>query len=185
MAHQTRHDNLRASEALDLRAMDRVLDIGTGHGRALSVLAAATPSGVVTGIDPSELMVEIATTRNAALVNARRVQVLKADAEDLPFPDKAFDKVMAVHSIYFWPSLSDAFEQIARVLKPGGRLALVFRSASDERAVAAFPADIYRFPELTEVSHALEAAGLGIVHIDKEIERHRSLSVLIVAARGG
>jgi len=183
MARETHHDNLRAIEALDLDPSDHVLDVGTGHGRALSALAIRTPGGVVTGIDPSELMVEIATTRNASLVRVRRVEVLKADVGNLPFPNKAFAKAMAVHALYFWPSLGGSLKEIARVLKPGGRLVLVFRSAADKRAVAAFPADIYRFPTQTEVVSALTAAKVDVDRIDSGEPSQRERPILITGTR--
>lgn len=183
MARETHHDNLRAIEALDVRPSDNVLDIGTGHGQALSKLAASAPSGVVTGIDPSELMVEIATTRNAPLVSAGRVQIMKADAADLPFPDETFEKAMAVHVLYFWTSLGVSLKEIVRVLKPGGRLVLVFRSAADQRAVASFPSDIYRFPLVEDVTAQLLAAGMTIDLIKTDDATTRSRPVFVLATR--
>jgi SAM-dependent methyltransferase len=183
MALETRRDNLRAIEALDVQSLDHVLDIGAGPGRALARLAALAPAGCVTGIDPSELMVEIASARNASLAHARRVRVVKADAADLPFPDGTFDKAMAVHVLYFWPSLGASLVEIARVLKPGGRLALVFRSASDGRAVAGFPADIYRFPTLQELKALLQRADMSIESIEDNDGTTKSRPVLVVARR--
>jgi hypothetical protein len=48
------------------------------------------------------------------------------------------------------------------VLKPGGRLGLLFRTNADPRAIASFPPEIYSFPALVEVSAALERAGMDI-----------------------
>ena len=183
MARETWRDNLRAIEALGLESSDQTLDVGTGHGRALSEVAARTSSGLVTGVDPSELMVEIATAHNQSLVGAKRIQVLKANAEKLPFPAKTFDKAMAVHALYFWPRLRASFLEIARVLKPGGRLALLFRSAEDEQAVAAFPSGIYRFPPATEVISALVAAGFSVDRVDSGNGQQRRMPVLITATR--
>jgi ubiquinone/menaquinone biosynthesis C-methylase UbiE len=183
MARETRHDNLRAIEALDLRPTDNVLDVGTGHGGALSEITARAPGGVVTGIDPSSLMVELATSRNAAQIRARRVQVLKAGVESLPFPDETFDRAMAVHALYFWPHLDASLKEIARVLKPGGRLALVFRSAADERSVAAFPADVYRFATDTEVVSVLTSLRFAIDRVDTGDRSGPKGPVLVVATK--
>lgn len=162
MARETQRDNLLAIEALDLRETDHVLDIGTGHGWALARIAAQTPKGTVTGLDPSSLMVEIAKRRNATLVRDGKVTIEQAHVAHLPLPDAAVDKAMSVHALYFWPDLGASLKEIARVLKPQGRLVLVFRSSDDVRAVAAFPAEIYRFPAVAQVISALKDAGFSV-----------------------
>lgn len=166
MARETWVVNQRAIVALGITEGDRVLDVGCGHGRSLANLAARAPKGRVTGVDPSALMVDIAVHRNRSLVKARRVDVTIAAVEALPFPDGSFDKALCVHVLYFWASLDAGLREIARVLKPGGQLALVFRSAADDRAVAGFPADVYRFPNLIDVISELESAGFAIDRLE-------------------
>jgi ubiquinone/menaquinone biosynthesis C-methylase UbiE len=160
MARETWGQNLRVMDALGIDQSDQILDLGCGHGRGLTELAARASTGRVVGVDPSELMVEIAAQRNRALIEAARADVILATAEALPFPDDFFDKVVCVHVLYFWRDLEVSLREIARVLKPGGRLGLLFRTKADLAAVASFPADIYRFPALTEVTAALEQAAL-------------------------
>jgi ubiquinone/menaquinone biosynthesis C-methylase UbiE len=164
MSRETWAENKRAIEALGIEESDHVLDIGCGHGRSLTALAARAANGHVVGVDPSELMAEIAVRRNRDLVRARRVEVAIAGVDALPFTDAAFDKALCVHVVYFWKDLDAAFREIVRVLKPGGRLALVFRTNEDETAVRAFPADVYRFPALAEVTAALVGAGFTLDH---------------------
>jgi ubiquinone/menaquinone biosynthesis C-methylase UbiE len=90
------------------------------------------------------------------------VKVVIAGATALPFADNAFDKALCVHVLYFWSDLRANFKEIARVLKPGGRFALLFRSTQDESAVKAFPAEVYRFRDMAEVRAALLAEGFEI-----------------------
>lgn len=179
MARETWGENLRAIEALDIAKSDHIVDIGCGHGRSLATLVARAPKGHVTGVDPSELMAEMAVKRNRELVKARRVEVAISGVDALPFPDDAFDKALCVHVVYFWANLDSAFHEIARVLKPGGRLALVFRSSADETAVRAFPADVYRFPATDEVLVALTTAGLVLDRTDERDGR----PVLMIATK--
>jgi ubiquinone/menaquinone biosynthesis C-methylase UbiE len=162
MARETWGENVRAIDALDIRSGDHALDIGCGHGRGIARLAALAPRGFVVGADPSDLMAEIAVARNRALVKKGRAKVVIATAADLPFPDAAFDKALCVHVIYFWKDLALSFREIARVLKPGAKLALVFRSSQHAAAVQSFPPEIYRFPSLDEVSAALAQAGFVV-----------------------
>lgn len=180
MARETWGDNLAAIDALNLQTTDHVLDIGCGHGRALGELARRAPSGRIAGADPSELMVEIAVQRNRDLVRARRVDVAHAGVESLPYDDAAFDKALCVHGVYFWRELEPSFAEIARVLKPGGRVSLVFRT-SRSKATAAFPSEVYRFWSLSEVEQAMARAGLateGVLDIDETLR-----PILIVGTR--
>jgi ubiquinone/menaquinone biosynthesis C-methylase UbiE len=160
MARETWSQNLRAMDALGIEQQDHILDVGCGHGRSVMELAARAPRGRVVGVDPSELMVEIAAQRNRRLIEAARVDVVLSSVEALPFPDNAFDKAQCVHVLYFWKDVEMSLREIARVLKPGGRLVLLFRTSADRKAIASFPSQIYRFPALTDVSAALQRAGM-------------------------
>lgn len=162
MARETWAENLKAIGALDVAPTDHVLDIGCGPGRALSELARRASKGRAAGVDPSELMVNTTVQRNGAHVRARLVDVAQAGVDHLPFADATFDKVLCVHVVYFWSDLDAGLHEVARVMKPGGRLALVFRSAADVAAARAFPSDVYNFPALERVVAALTAADLSV-----------------------
>lgn len=182
MARETWGHNKRAMDALEIEACDHVLDIGCGPGRSIAALAALAPQGRIVGVDPSELMAAVAVGRNKALIKAQRAQVVIASAAALPFPDNAFDKALCVHVVYFWNDLAAAFREIARVMKPGGRLALLFRTNADEAAVRAFPAEVYRFPTLRDVVAPLEAAGFA-VDVHNELCGEGRTPVLLIAAK--
>src|SRR5690348_15309813 len=85
MSRETWHQNLRVMDALRIEEGDHILDVGCGHGRSLKELAARAPRGHIVGVDPSELMVEIAERRNRLLVEAARVDVIQSGVESLPF----------------------------------------------------------------------------------------------------
>jgi ubiquinone/menaquinone biosynthesis C-methylase UbiE len=186
MARETLPANMSAIDALDIQPRDHVLDIGCGHGRSLGVLAARAREGHVAGVDPSALMTEIAVERNRKLVKARRVEVAIAGADALPFADDSFDKALCVHVIYFWRDLDAALREIARVMKPGGRLALLCRTSANEAAMRAFPSDIYRFRSAAETIAALAAAGFT-VDGDGGVsgEEHAEPALLIATKRSG
>lgn len=183
MARETWGVNLRAIEALDVQPGDHILDVGCGHGRGLATLAERAPYGRVTGADPSALMAEIAVNRNRKLVRARRVGVVVAGADALPFPDATFDKALCVHVVYFWTDLVAPLREIARVLKPGGRLALVLSTNANAAAVQAFPAKVYNFPALAEIISALKTAGFAVDLPSEVSDDERTGPILIVAVK--
>ena len=87
MARETWSQNLRVMDALCIDQSDRILDVGCGHGRSLTELVERAPKGSVVGVDPSELMVEIAAQRNRPLIEAGYVDVVLATVASLPpFP---------------------------------------------------------------------------------------------------
>lgn len=182
MARETFAENQRAIDALRIEDEDHVLDVGCGHGRGLAAIAQKASKGIVAGTDPSDLMAEIAVQRNQALVKAKRVNIVIATAADLPFPNDTFNKALCVHVIYFWKDMTTSFREIARVLKPGSALALVFRTDADEAAVRAFPADVYSFRSLAEVAAALEHVGFEVQPGDQN-GRPQDSPVLLVAKK--
>jgi ubiquinone/menaquinone biosynthesis C-methylase UbiE len=80
----------------------------------------------VSGIDLSHAMVRAAARRNARAIRMGRAEVQRGDVADLPCADHSFDKVLSIHTLYFWTDPERAIAEIARVLKPGGRLGLTF-----------------------------------------------------------
>lgn len=163
MANETAADNARAIAMLDVQSDDRVLDVGTGHGRSLGAISALASNGVTTGIDTSGVMLAIAEKRNRALIRKGLVGLQRASSDDLPLETASFDKAMAIHTLYFWQPAEPHLKSIARVLRPRGRFVLGFRPADDTAVTEQFPANVYTFRTIAEVEAALATAGLAIV----------------------
>jgi ubiquinone/menaquinone biosynthesis C-methylase UbiE len=110
-------------ERLAVGPGDRVLDIGCGIGSPAVRLGQSTGAEVV-GVTNSFRQVELATEAAAEAGVADRVTFQYADAMDLPFPENSFDAAWLIESIFVMPDRLSVLRQAARVLKPGGRLAL-------------------------------------------------------------
>ena len=76
------------------------------------------------GIDISEESVTKARQVNAEVLD-KQVYVTQGSAEQLPYNDEMFDLVTAVETVYFWPNLPDCLQEVRRVLKPGGKFAIM------------------------------------------------------------
>ena len=101
-----------------------MLDIGCGGGATLKRLLKRSPEGMVYGIDISEESVVKAKNVNKQLLN-KQVFVRQGSADSLPWKDQKFDVVTAVETVYFWPNLPQCFQEVKRVLKPGGQFAIM------------------------------------------------------------
>lgn len=106
---------------LGLRAGDRVLDAGCGTGRALPPLRAAVgPSGVVLGADLTPAMLREAVRAG----RDRDGALLLADVAALPLRPRSLDAVFGAGLISHLPSPAENLRELARVVRPGGVLAL-------------------------------------------------------------
>ena len=104
---------------------DTILDVGCGGGRTIAKLASAAPMGKVYGIDHATLSVAAAQRVNRDAINAGRVVIQQASVSSLPFGDNTFNLVTAVETHFWWGDISAGMREIVRVLKPGGRLAII------------------------------------------------------------
>jgi ubiquinone/menaquinone biosynthesis C-methylase UbiE len=90
-----------------------VLDLGTGSGNAAAI--AAQLGAKITAVDPSPRLLEVARNR----VGEGDFQV--ATAEDLPFEDQSFDRILSLFAVIFSEDPQKAAQEITRTLKPDGR----------------------------------------------------------------
>jgi arsenite methyltransferase len=155
----------------DLRPGEVVLDLGSGGG--IDVLLSARrvgPAGRAYGLDMTDEMLALAR-RNAADAGAGNVEFLKGYIEAIPLPSDAVDVVISNCVINLAADKSAVFREIARVLKPGGRLGLTDVLAEDrltpqERAErGTYSGCIAGALSFAEYRSGLAAAGLDRIEI--------------------
>ena len=124
----------RLLDQLALRGDERVLDVGCGRGLLLVGAAKRLSTGTASGLDLWVQADQLHNGRAAALDNAaaegvaERVQVVDGDMRHMPFADASFDLVvsnLAIHNVPSQAGRQSSISEIVRVLKPGGRVALM------------------------------------------------------------
>ena len=141
------HHGGRAVELASLCPGDRVLDVGCGTGAsAIPAALAVGPTGYVTGLDVAENM--LAKARDKALARGLgNVEFRLADMTACGEPDKSFDAVISVFSVFFVPDMERQVAELWRMLRPGGRLVVtVWGERSFAPAGAIFAEAVRRVP---------------------------------------
>ena len=116
---------LAAIERAHPRAGERVIDVGCGLGQtSLQLAARVGPKGAVLGVDISTPMLERARER-ARADGVTQVRFENADAQTHSFPPASFDLVFSRFGVMFFADPLAAFANLARALRPGGRIAFV------------------------------------------------------------
>lgn len=108
-----------AVETLEVQPADRLLEIGCGHGVAVSLVCEKLDGGSIVAIDRSPTMIELATRRNAEHVAAGRASFQAVSLHEADFGDARFDKVFAIHIGVFLRG------------RPGRELGIVERHLAD------------------------------------------------------
>jgi SAM-dependent methyltransferase len=155
----------------DLHPGERVLDLGSGGG--IDVLLSAKrvgPTGRAFGVDMTDEMLALAQ-RNAAEAGATNVEFLKGHIEALPLPAESVDVVISNCVVNLAADKSAVFREIARVLRPGGRIGITDIVADDALTAAeraergSYAGCIAGALSTTEFRSGLEAVGLTDVSI--------------------
>ncbi|HET6418213.1 MAG TPA: bifunctional demethylmenaquinone methyltransferase/2-methoxy-6-polyprenyl-1,4-benzoquinol methylase UbiE [Polyangiales bacterium] len=111
--------------AMELPAGAQVLDLATGTGDLALMIARLHPDATVIGSDPSSRMLEVGVQKVARVGLADRVSLELGDAQALPYEDDAFDGCCIAFGIRNVPDRSAALAEMARVTRPGGRVAVL------------------------------------------------------------
>lgn len=122
-------------QALELGADPTVLDLATGTADLALLVAREHPSAKVIAIDPSRGMLDVAAAKLAPA--AGRIELRVGNAEALDLPDQSVDGVTMAFGIRNVPDRPRALREMARVTKPGGRIAILELSEPKQGALAA------------------------------------------------
>lgn len=158
-----------AVEAAEVGAGQAAGDIGFGGGVGLAILLRKVgAAGTVHGVEISADMSARARSRFARDIGTGRLRIVDGALTELPLGSASLDAVITVNTVYFIDDLDRACAELARVLRPGGRVVV---GIGDPAAMAKMPftAHGFRLRPVEEVSGALERAGLTVEH--RQIDR--------------
>lgn len=148
---------------LDISAGEAVLDVACGPGNTTrSLVDEVGPDGLAVGVDSSATMLAQAVRETPA---DNPVAYVRADGADLPFGDATFDAVSCYGALYLMDDPFASLHEMIRVLKPGGRIAVLTTCARGPEpvrrlSVAASQMAPLRLFDVHEITMALRAAGL-------------------------
>ena len=146
-----------ATEALlHPKAQDTILDIGFGNGAMMERLARTCDCRLI-GTDISEDVLAIAKRR----LGSKNAELLCCPVDDMPLEDETIDKALTINTMYFWDDLANGFQEIARVLKPGG---VFLGTHYTNRSLEAYSHTQYGYKMRTEgeVVSAAQNVGFGV-----------------------
>ena len=104
-------------DRMDLQSDDRILEIGCGDGWAARLLSVRAPEGAVVGIDLADELIASARSRS---IDCHNVLFVPGSAEEIPWAEDYFTRVLSIESAYYWHSPESAVREIFRVAAWGG-----------------------------------------------------------------
>ena len=155
-----------------------VLDLGCGTGQLTERLAERFPDATIVGADLSNGMLERAAERTAGRASSRAADVvdhgrssfLRADAQRLPLADDAVDVATCTESFHWYADQQAAARELARVVRPGGRVLIAsiatvtgFADEAIQRATALAGRPVRAIPK-RQLRRLLESAGFDVTH---------------------
>lgn len=162
----------RLLDSVGVRPGDRLVDVASGIGTT-SLLAATESEAYVDGVDLSAANVVLANGAARSGGVADRARFHHGDAEALPLPDVTYDVVMCECALCTFPDKAAAAAEMARVLRPGGRVGITDVTADPDRlppeltGVAAWVACIADARPVEDYRAILATAGLRITTVER------------------
>lgn len=172
-----------AVDAAEIAPGATVADIGFGGGIGLErLLDRVGEAGTVHGVEISDDMLRRANSRFSRAIRSGRLRLHRGSMTDLPFEDASFDAMITLNTVYFIADLGAAVAELARVIRPGGRVVV---GIGDPDVMRQAPFTQYGFTvrPVDQIAAALTDTGMAVDHRsvdDKLMPRH-----MFVARRRG
>ena len=155
-------------ELLEVQSNQKLLEIGFGPGVLIKQVCEQEPDCKVIGLDFSPDMVKQATQLNKKFIKRFQLTLIDGNSDDLPFDYEGFDSIFCANTLYFWQPPEPHFNEIFRVLQPGGKFVMGFRTGEQIDQMQLHPTIFARYSE-ADVIHLLERVGFESIEIKQRL----------------
>lgn len=164
------HMIARTIDSLSLKPAHRILEVGFGNGKHIPYLLSRAPGLFYQGLDISKAMVEEAQSFNREKVESGFASFTQVSGTpSFPFVNDYFHACLSVNTIYFWDKVQAHLNEIARVLRPGGMLALGYIEKAFGESLP-FTQKGFQFYETDVLEDLLRKAGFQSIKVLMETE---------------
>jgi len=154
----------RMIKLLDLQATDKIMEIGSSLGIAISLIRSECIGCNTYGIEASELKFNKSVKRNKQSIDARKVHLLSGDFIETAIEEKDFDKIFCNNFAYFHDNLQPSFEKIKSLLKDEGTFYFFMRRNKEEKKIIFTQKENYNQYTIEQIVATLKAAGFRKVY---------------------
>ena len=132
MVRQHKTETNWSLKLMNIEKGDRILELGCGAGYAVKLISEKNLAEEIVGLDISPTIIRSARIRNKKAINEKRVKLVQANFNKLPFTNENFNTVFSIQTIYFWTDITTTLSEIFRVLKPKGLVILTFSEGKED-----------------------------------------------------
>ena len=167
---------------LNVNSPKYIAELGCGGGRNAGELLKKYPSSHLVAIDYSPLSVAQATEYNKQAIRDGRCRVYEDDVSDLKLAKNKYDLATAFETVYFWPDITNCFQEVFSILNHGGHFMIVNESDGTDAMGKRFEKiiDGMRIYTAPEIKKALKSAGFAEI---KTIRHGQKSWILVVAKK--
>ena len=132
MVRQHKTETSWSLELMNIQQGDRILELGCGAGYAKNIILEKDLAKEIVGLDISPTIIRSSRIRNIRAINEKRVKLVQANFNKLPFHSENSNKVFSIQTIYFWTDIATTLSEIFRLLKPKGVVILTFSDGKED-----------------------------------------------------
>lgn len=149
-----------------------VLEVGPANGYFVNQLFSINSDLNYTGLDLSADMVKEASKINSEFVKNGTASFIQGDLQSLPFENDSFDVIFTINTLYFWTDPLKCLNELKRVLKPKGKIAITIRSKETmiKMPFTEFGFQLYSRGDLTDLVSKLDFSSVVLSELIEDVQ---------------